>query len=233
MSDEQNTQPDELSVLKMRARAMGLEFSNNIGLETLRAKVNAALSEDEPDGKPEGTAPVAPVDDATIAAAKANRPINPDSGLVIPSNVPLPGETQTEATHRFRQELLDEQMRLVRVRIQCLNPHKAELPGEIFTVANDYIGNVTKFVPYGEDSDEGYHIPFVLYNNLAQRRFQHIRTVKNKKTGTNEVQTSWAREFAIEVLPPLTPAELKQLAMAQIAVGAVDGTTADNGGASF
>lgn len=232
MSEDQNSQIDELSVLKMRARAMGLEFSNNIGLDTLRAKVNAAL-EEEPDAtaKEPDTANI--VDPADLAAAKDSRPFNPTSGMVIPSNEPLPGETQTQATHRFRQELLNEQMRLVRCRIQCLNPHKTELPGEIFTVANDFIGNVTKFIPYGEDTDDGYHLPYCLYNNLAQRRFQHIRTVKDKRTGTNKIETSWAREFAIEVLPPLTKEELKQLAMAQIAVGAVDGTTADNGGASF
>lgn len=232
MSEEQNTPPDELTVLKMRARAMGIDFSNNIGLETLRKKVNDALTEDD-DDTVQGTDSVVSVDADALATAQANRPINPESKLVIPSNEPLPGETQAQATHRFRQELLNEQLRLIRVRIQCLNPHKAELPGEIFTVANEFVGNVTKFIPFDESSEDGYHIPFILYQNLANRRFQHIRTVKNKKTGTNEVITSWAREFAIEVLPPLTTAEIKQLAMAQTAVGAVDGTLADNGGASF
>ena len=41
------TNPTELETLKARAKQMGIPFSANIGLDTLRAKVNATLN-DEP-----------------------------------------------------------------------------------------------------------------------------------------------------------------------------------------
>jgi hypothetical protein len=36
------------------------------------------------------------------------------------------------------------------------------------------------------------------------------------------VQTNWAKEFSLEVLPPLTQEELDRLAAAQIAAGSID-----------
>lgn len=225
--------PDELTVLKQRARMMGLNFSNNIGLEALRQKV-ADAQEGENDADTQGDTG----SDTALGAANSNsnapteveRMVDTESGLVIPSADPLPGETQTQAINRFRRELRAEQLRLVRVRIQNLNPNKSDLPGEIFTVANDYIGNVTKFIPYGEATDDGYHIPYCIFTQLRDRRFNHIRTGKDKKTGTPKVETSWNKEFAIEVLPLLTPSELKDLAIAQASAGSVDGNTQNAGG---
>lgn len=225
--------PDELTVLKQRARMMGLNFSNNIGLEALRQKV-ADAQEGENDADTQGDTG----SDTALGATNSNsnapteveRMVDTESGLVIPSADPLPGETQTQAINRFRRELRAEQLRLVRVRIQNLNPNKSDLPGEIFTVANDYIGNVTKFIPYGEATDDGYHIPYCIFTQLRDRRFNHIRTGKDKKTGTPKVETSWNKEFAIEVLPLLTPSELKDLAIAQASAGSVDGNTQNAGG---
>lgn len=242
MADENQTDsteikmPDELTVLKDRARLMGLNFSNNIGLEALRKKISDAQEgiTDDADANAESDNGGNPIVGATNISdndtTEVERMVDPESNLVIPSAEPLPGETQTQAINRFRRELRAEQMRLIRVRIQNLNPSKADLPGEIFTIANDYIGNVTKFVPYGEATDEGYHIPYCIYTQLRDRRFNHIRTGKDKKTGTPKVETSWNKEFAIEVLPQLTPTELKQLAQAQQAAGSVDGMAANTGG---
>jgi hypothetical protein len=232
--------PDELTVLKDRARLMGITFSNNIGLEALRKKVQDAqegISDDADAGSAAGSGETVGSTDNSGAAgtetAEVERMVDPETKLVIPSADPLPGETQTQAINRFRRELRAEQLRLIRVRIQNLNPSKADLPGEIFTVANDFIGNITKFIPYGEATDEGYHIPFCIYNELKNRRFNHIRTGKDKKTGTPKVETSWQKEFALEVLPQLTPTELKQLATAQTAAGSVDGAAANAGGESI
>jgi len=197
-ADEQN-QPSELQMLKETAKLMGISFSNNISVETLRAKI-----EEKRSGVEEEQPAKAPV---------AN---------------PLIGETEVPVKAKsLRKHLHDEYMKLVRVRIQNLDPKKANLPGEVFCVANEYIGNVKKYIPYGEATDDGYHIPYVLYQNLEARRFLNIRVVKDKKTGTTRPVTSWNKEFAIEVLPPLTPDELKQLATAQLAAGSIEVATAD------
>lgn len=182
---------DEKTVLKARATALGLTFGNNISVETLRAKVEAAIN-----GEP-------------------TTEENPLGEIVDPA---------TETVQQLRTRLLKEAMKLVRCRIQCLDPKKKDLPGEIFCVANEFIGTVRKFVPFGEVTDDGYHLPQVLFDMLNERKFQNLRTIKDKRTGTERVEQSWAKEFALEVLPQLTPAELERLASAQKAAGSVDHT---------
>lgn len=119
------------------------------------------------------------------------------------------------------QRIRLENTRLVRVRIQNLDPKKKDLPGEILTVANDYMGTVRKYVPYGEATDNGYHIPYCLYKLLKNRKFLNV-SVKKGRNGKERVEQQWVREFAIEILPQLTKEELKQLGQAQIAAGSLN-----------
>ena len=119
------------------------------------------------------------------------------------------------------QRIRLENTRLVRVRIQNLDPKKKDLPGEILTVANDYMGTVRKYVPYGEATDNGYHIPYCLYKLLKNRKFLHV-SVKKGRNGKERVEQQWVREFAIEILPQLTEEELKQLGQAQLAAGSLN-----------
>ena len=113
-------------------------------------------------------------------------------------------------------------MALVRVRITNLDPKKKDLPGEIITVANQYIGTVRKYVPFGEVTDNGYHVPQCIFKVLDSRRFLNIRTIRDAKSGRIRVETNYAKEFALEVLPQLTNEELNQLAANQAAGRNVD-----------
>ena len=190
---EETLMADELSVLKQRAKLMGINFSNNISVETLRAQIEAHVTERE---------------------ASSEEQLNPLAGDVAGA---APVSKMT-----LRQQLMEEQLRLVRVRITNLDPKKKDLPGEILTVGNEFIGTVRKFIPFGEVTDDGYHVPYVLYKLMENRRFLHIRTTKDKRTGKERIETQWAKEFALEVLPPLTEEELKRLANAQAAAGSVE-----------
>lgn len=185
--------PDELSVLKQRATMMGIQFSNNIGLETLRKKI-----EDKMEGRAEADA--------------------------APQINPLAGETTAQPVKRktLRQKLYDEQMKLVRIRVTNLDPKKKDLPGEVITVANEHLGTVRKFVPFGEVTDDGYHVPYCIYRFMENRKFLNIRIVKDRRTGQERVESNWVKEFALEVLPQLTPQQIANLKTAQIAAGSVD-----------
>ena len=202
---------NELDVLKQRARMMGVEFSNNIGLETLRERIRAKAEEQS-----NATAAPAPAlfDPALIPAATQQASFQADtSGGPALGSEPKPAKPLT-----LRQYLQREHMKLVRVRITNLDPKKKNLPGEVFTVANEFLGTVRKYIPYGEVSDDGYHVPYCIYRELESRRFLDIRTFKERANGNKiRVEQRWAKEFAIEVLPHLTPTELKQLAVAQMA----------------
>lgn len=193
----ENTQPSELDLLKQRAKMLGVEFSNNIGLETLKERVAAKLAGES----------------SQESQAQAN---------------PLAGESSEEEAEEgeapvkrksLRQHLVDEQTKLIRIRIQNLDPKKKDLQGEIVTVANEHLGTIKKFVPYGEASEEGYHVPYCIYKYLIAKKFLQIKTRKNKVNGQIVVTSDWVREFSIEVLPDLTEKELKHLAASQAAAG--------------
>lgn len=194
-ADEQAV--DELPLLKERAKVMGIPFSNNISLETLRKRVA-----DKMEGKDEAPEVNALTGDPEIAHAMVAKPLNQKANEVA-----------------LRKLMYATQMRQVRVRITNMDPKKKDLPGEIWTVANEYLGTVRKFVPYGEQTDDGFHIPYCLYRLLDSKRFLHIRDVKDRTTGIVRQDKVWAKEFSLDVLPTLTQGELDRLAAAQAAAG--------------
>lgn len=189
MSDTETQIQSEIDVLKARAKLMGITHSGNIGVDALKAKINAKL-----EGEPEPESPT-------------------DEQNALGDDAPAKPETKQE----IRTRLHNECMALVRVRITNLDPKKKDLPGEIFTVGNEYLGTIRKFIPYGEATENGYHIPKIMYDELRSRKFLNIRTTK--RAGQIHVEQSWATEFSLEVLEPLTKDELGRLAASQAAAG--------------
>ena len=189
--------PSEFEMLKQRARIMGVQFSPNIGIETLRERIKAKL-EGETKGK---------------AAEEAE-----ESEAVVTSDEAPSKPAKVYANKRAKMRA--EELKLVRLRITNLNPNKKDLPGEIFTVGNRTLGVIKKYIPYGEATENGYHVPYIMYKQLRDREFLNIKT--KKVNGKIRVETSMAREFALEILPPLTTRELAQLAAAQAAAKGMD-----------
>ena len=126
-------------------------------------------------------------------------------------------ELPTKSDAARRMQMYNDNMKLVRLRISCLNPSKRDLPGEILTVSNRLLGTVRKFVQYGESTDEGFHVPYIIYKFMKNRKFLSIK--QRKVRGTNQMvkEEQWVSEYALEVLPMLTEAERQQLANRQAA----------------
>lgn len=124
-------------------------------------------------------------------------------------------ETANERRIRLKKQALE----LVRIRVTCMNPAKAEWEGEIFTVGNSAIGSVTKYVPF--NADAGWHVPRIIYQQLVERQCQIFTTVTDSR-GNKSRKGKLIREFAIEVLPPLTKEELHELAQRQAMAKAID-----------
>lgn len=194
---EGETAVDELALLKERAKQMGIPFSNNISLETLRKRIS-----DKMEGKD---------------VPEVN-PLTGDAEIAAITSAPVKLDAKQNAL-ALRKMMQREQMKLVRVRITNMDPKKKDLPGEIWTVSNEYLGNVRKMIPYGEQTDEGFHIPYCLFRLLQSKRFLHIRTVKDRVTGVERQDKQWVKEFSLDVLPDLTKEELARLAAAQAAAG--------------
>lgn len=188
----------EMKLLKDRARMMGIEFSNNISKEKLLARINAKMEGESADKEDDGEPQPDPVPNALTEVAPKKKKLS------------------------LRDYLIQQEMKLVRLRITNLDPKKKDLPGEILTVANAHLGTVRKFIPFGEVTDNGYHVPYCLYRLLDERKFLNIRT--RKINGKTHIEQTWAKEFALEILPPLSQKELNNLATAQIAAGTAGGT---------
>ena len=238
----ENTTPaiDEAAEKKMlldRARLMGLSVSNNSSLATLRAKIAEKMASSEGSDEPteedetdssdgeEDQTDASELNPLTQATARASAPeavaapVTQAAPVVQSEAIAAPARPKKRT---LRQYLLQEEMKLVRLRITNLDPKKKDLPGEIITVANDYIGSVKKFVPFGEVTEGGWHVPYCIYRELESRKFLNIRTIRDRRTGQIHVETNWAREFALEILPTLTQEELTQLGTAQLAAGSVE-----------
>lgn len=176
---------DELTTLKARADQMGLSYHPSIGLEKLRAKVAAALA-DEPESEGEG-------DDTADTPAPVPEPVK---------------ETEGQRLRRLKQEAME----LVRIRLTCMNPAKKDWDGEIICAGNSLVGSVKKYIPF--TADDGWHVPRIMLEVLQDRKCQVFVSGKSR-AGVTTRQSKIIKEFAIEVLPPLTAMELKDLAQRQ------------------
>lgn len=118
------------------------------------------------------------------------------------------GETRNQRVRRLRSEA----SKLVRIRVTCMNPNKKDWEGEIFTVSNSVVGTFKRYVPF--NAEEGWHVEQIILNQLKQRECQ-IFVKKRERNGLQSSEGKLIKEFAIEVLPPLTEKELKELAQRQ------------------
>jgi len=130
---------------------------------------------------------------------------------ILPANECAPMSAE-EYRKKYAANARKESGRLVRCRIQCMNPAKKDWPGEIFSVGSAKLGTFKKFVPF--NSPEPYHIPKIIYNMLLEKKCTVFYTEIDPR-GNKIRKGRLVNEFAIEVLPPLTKEELSDLAKTQ------------------
>lgn len=174
---------DHLALIKQKADTVGVAYTAEDTVDSIRAKINAKLN-DEP------------------------KPKENSDGAASGSSAP---KTKQE----LRQEAILDATRLIRVRITNMDPRKADLPGEFFTVSNGVVGTIQRFIPYSEQED-GWHVENMLLEMLKEKQFYQLRPRKGPN-GTVLPDGRWVKEFAIEILEPLTPEELRVLANKQAA----------------
>lgn len=179
---EASVEAAQLEQLKIQADLLDIKYAANIGLETLSERIRAHK---EKLGDAE----------ATIDTA-ANQGITANDGDV-PSDI----EAQY-AVFRAKQ--------LVRVSIQCVNPAKADLQSDLYTVYSSSIGRISQVIPY--QAPKGYHIPRALVEFLKAKTFLMFKPSNRKKGETGVDREHYTvPEFIINELPPLTPDEFKRI----------------------
>lgn len=190
-NDNEQLNQDELTTLKARADLLGVKYHPSIGLEKLREKVNAAV---------EGGGSSEEEDEDDAENESGNEP------------EPVAVEAKPETLNERRGRLRREANELVRIRVTCMNPAKKEWDGEVFTAGNSVVGSFTKYVPF--NNDEGWHVPRIILKQIQQRECQ-IFTTQRDSRGNSVRKGKLIKEFAVEILPNLTPEEIKELAQRQ------------------
>lgn len=143
-----------------------------------------------------------------INAAVTSTPDDPVPEEAAPVLQDAPVETESQ----FRKRMRDEANELMFIRLSCMNPAKKEWEGEIISTGNSVVGTFTKYVPF--NADNGWHVPRIIYEQLVQRQCQIFISSRDDR-GNTVRKNKMIKEFAIEVLPPLTLEELEELARRQ------------------
>lgn len=223
---------DELTALKEKADLVGLRYHPNIGLDTLRERYEAHIAATSAPKGPAADEAPAPVVQAPVVEEQLVVPQTPAAPQPV-APVALKKKTMTPKEHADfvsvgpddetagarRMRLKRHALELIRIRVTCMNPAKKEWEGEIFAAGNSTVGTVTKYVPF--NLDEGYHVTRIMYNVIRDRQAQIFVTVKNEK-GAKVRTGKMIKEFAVEVMDPLTEEDLEVLKADQLARRAID-----------
>lgn len=185
----------ELAALKTKADTLGLTYHPSISSAKLSAKIKDHL--EKLDAKPA---------DALVVNTPAK---------AIAEDAPLSKSGKIKA-------MKDKALALVRVNIVCMNPAKREWDGEIFAVGNANLPTQKKFIPF--NTTDGYHIPKIMFDALKERKCPVFYNERMKTAFGVQVvrRMKYIPEFNLVELPPLTPAELKELARQQAAAAGLE-----------
>ena len=116
-------------------------------------------------------------------------------------------------------EMRKEATKLVRVIVRPNDPNKAEYSGDYFSIGNEVLGFITKFVPY--NNEEGWHVPRILVDQIKAQQVQLWRT-KKLSNGMDSKEGYLTNAYNVTELPPLTKSELEELARRQKEYNSVD-----------
>lgn len=177
--------PLDIDEVRARANELGVKYHHRAGA----AKIQEAI-------------------DAFLNAQTADDSVEETPQVKKEKIVPM---TQAEYRKKYDTERKKQAGRLVRCRVTCMNPNKREWQGEIISVGSAKLGTFKKFVPF--DGRE-YHLPKIIFDALKERKYSTFYTVRNDR-GQEIRKARLVPEFSIQELPPLTKAELADLAKKQ------------------
>lgn len=217
------TAMETVEELRKVASSLNIKFSGNTGEGTLRTKIMNYLDSkdeeeiDEPEDTPSFLGNDEPLPEVIEQPKVKGPPTIPELLLMDVHDIDPKDQTL------IRQVVRAKALRLRRVKITNVDPADQQLSGGIITVMNKYTGKVSKYIPYGDESEGGYHIPEILLHHLKAQKFALRKEIKGGQFGVKKYKTTMVNKFHIEELPDLTPEELEELAAHQRASHSIDG----------
>lgn len=221
------TMSEDKDALRSMATHCGITFSGNTGVDTLREKLIQYLSdkiEEELNKEPD----LDPNDPITKALKEQGSKPQVRKSAIPPVNELLQMNPRNPKYPEALKRAIvrAKAMKLIRCRVNNLDPADAQVPGAIITCYNKYTGKISKYVPFGEENELGYHLPQIIFDELQSRQFPMRKEIKTKGSsfGVKQYKTTMQKKFSLEVLPALTKDDLDNLANDQKARGAIDQT---------
>jgi len=189
MSDEVKPE-SEIEALRKRATLMGIDFHPNLGATKLKGKIDAQLAKTADQ----------------IVADQLEEPM-PDVSTAGLVDTPYAIEKALETPGQKRVRIRKHATRLVRFRLTCMNPNKKGWTVQQFAVGNRSVGTIKRYIPFNAPA---WHCEEMLLKSIQNRKYIDFYEVKDRK-GRPYKKHRLVKEFAIEILPPLTPKELTDL----------------------
>jgi hypothetical protein len=220
-------QTEDKDLLRRIATMLDVSFSGNTGVDRLKSNIVEALNL-EPENDTDENDPIVKAGKQLKADPGQNVEVKPQSVMEMSKTLqaqldpfdPKWSEVERRAIVRARA------MRLHRVKISNLDPNDAAVPGAIITVFNKYTGKVSKYIPFGDETEHGYHVPEIILNELKNRTFVMRKETRERGQasafGVKKYRNVIMKKFNIEELDALTESEIQYLANDQKARGAID-----------
>lgn len=233
------TAMETVEQLREAATSINMRFSGNTGEGTLRKnlmdtinikKMSEPIDSDEDDAdnvdddadKEEVSADDMfgahdPIDDEVIP-----EPIKKPKGPTIPELLKMNASMIIDDPKLTRQVVRAQALRMSRIRLTNLDPADAQLSGALISVITRYTGKVSKYIPFGDENDAGWHVPQILLDMIKAQKFALRREIKGGQFGVKKYKTSMVNKYSVEMLPMLTTKEIAELAAAQAASHSID-----------
>lgn len=194
----------ELQHLKNIAAKLNFSYHPNIGVEKLEQKLKAYCKNNN-------------ISFEEISNLNTEKEVNMATEKKE-TKMDLSKLTFADLEKEHNKEASDERtrdaMKLIRCIITCNNKNKTNYQGEIFSARNAIIPEVKKFIPFGVTT----HVPQILFNMIKEKEYQTFKE-ERLPNGNKTMRSHMIPEYNIQVLDPITPAELEAIKQKQLAEG--------------
>lgn len=219
----------ELEDVRAAATSIGVTYSGNSKIASLKGKIIDFLSEDsqEDDEDAAGLSDIGNMLNEALDAGGVEEPIQ--ISVLKKRPAPLSDHDLINMDHVHEEDpglrrriVRAKALRMVRVRVQALDPGESQLNGVIITARNKYTGKISKYVPFASEVSVGYYVPKMILDHMAEMKFPRRVEKKGAKFGIKQYNTIMSPKYTIEFLPHLSKKEIEDLAVAQRSSGAID-----------
>ena len=139
--------------------------------------------------------------------------------IEVKSSPVQPAKAKKKPEKKPAMTLEEKCMHLKRIIVTPNDPDLSGHAGLVFTVLVSGVNNgkaIKKYVPF--NNEEGWHVPNVLCNQIANAEMQKFKSVKTPN-GDTVLQPYQAKKYNVQILPDLTQKEIDKLAASQTARG--------------